>query len=278
MANNQVLMRTQIGWVVALIISFISFDALAKCSREIIAPISPTGFTGMIKDGKVSGVAPVFFNEIGRKIGCRFTYQYVPKSRQEYLFEIGQSDVMFITNRTSKRDESGLFVPLIQIRPTIISIKTSRPPVENIHNLLADNTIKVVVVRGHNYSYEYIRLIDSLQRLDRLVMESDPESAIRMMGKNPSWVSVMSPTIFMGTVKTAPSLSNFKEVIRYEGITDFPWTYTGMYISKKSLSEQDQQYLYTHINTDFYKNKLWYALKKYFDNEDMQLGFRKIAN
>ena len=262
MANNQVLMRTQIGWVVALIISFISIDALAQCSRDIIAPISPTGFTGRLKDGEISGATPAFFNEIGQKIGCRFIYQFVPKSRQEYLFEIGQSDVMFITNRSSKRDESGLFVPLIQIRPTIISIKKSRPPVENIHNLLADNTIKVVVVRGHNYSDEYIRLIDNLQRLDRLVVESDPESVIRMMGKNPSWVSVMSPTIFVGTLKTAPSLSGFKEEIRYEGIADFPWTNTGMYISKKSLSEQDQQYLYTHINTEFNKNKIWNALKR----------------
>lgn len=214
--------------------------ALAGCSREIIAPLSPTGATVRVKDGMFTGAYPDILRGAA-KAGCNITMQAVPRARLEWLFENGQSDLLMPASRTPSRDRVGLFVPMISNRPTVISLGGSRPPLANAAELLARQELRVVVVRGYNYGEAYEQLLQALEKQGRLYREVDAMAVARLMQAGAAELTIMSPTIISALANAFPDrVPGLAARLRIEPLPELPWVQDGVYISKQALGAEDR--------------------------------------
>ncbi|WMW81362.1 hypothetical protein RF679_03535 [Undibacterium cyanobacteriorum] len=258
----------------SLLSCLFSIEAVAGCSRPINAPILPSGLTVIVKPNGYAGILPDFLTQVAEKSGCKFVFQLVPKSRQEALFESGQSDMLLTAVRTSRRDQFGIFIPLVQLRASLISIENGQIPTTSTTELVARPTLKLLVVRGFDYGAAYQRIVDDMQQQGRLVVEGDAVSVARMMRSNPNYVTIMAPTIFSGMVQTESKLADIVGKIRYEKLDDFPWSESGIYLSSKALNEADRNLLKTTMEKIATSDAIWKAYQQYYSPEVVKLGLR----
>ena len=71
-----------------------------------------------------SGIYADALQEI-KKEGCQIKLISVPRARLEAMFETGAADLLFPSNKTTHRDELGVFIPMIKNRATLISVTSS---------------------------------------------------------------------------------------------------------------------------------------------------------
>jgi polar amino acid transport system substrate-binding protein len=222
---------------------FAAHGAWAGCSREIAAPLSPTGATVRVKDGVLSGAYPDVLRGAA-KAGCSIAMQAVPRARLEWLFENGQSDLLLPASRTPSRDKAGIFVPMISNRPTIISLGGSRPPLVNAADLLARQDLRVVVVRGYNYGEAYEQLLQALEKQGRLYREVDATAVARLMLAGAAELTIMSPTVIFGLAQAYPDrVPGLAARLRIEPLPELPWVQDGVYLSRQTLSPEDRNAL-----------------------------------
>lgn len=264
----------------ALIInSALSGSALAaeQCSRSIHVPVSNLGWSVVIKGDHYSGIFPDFMQQLSLKSQCRFIFSSVPKNRQEILFETAQSDLLLPAIRTGKRDKSGRFVSLLQLRPVLISVETNQAPIQNEQALLARRDLKLLVVRAFDYGTEYQTIMKKMAQAGRLLQESDALSVARTMKKDARYVTIMTATIFEGVLAREPFVASLRGHVRYESLDELPWVDSGLYISTRSLPEQDQLYLKEEIEKLNATDLLWKLYLNYYSADILKIGMRPRA-
>ena len=116
-------MRKLVATFGSLAMLLVSTVAGAACSRTIVVPAVATGYSVITSGDSVSGVYPQILQELGKKYGCTFSFPVVPRARLEQMFFKSYSaDVMVPATRTPERDASASFVPLITVRPGIVTL------------------------------------------------------------------------------------------------------------------------------------------------------------
>lgn len=141
---------------------FLTINAEAICSRPIQVPVAVAGLNVIFKDHKYTGIMPDFLSLIEAKSNCQFVYYYVPKSRQENLFEGGKADLLIATVRTARREKLGTFIPLIQLRATVISIGDQHTTIQSAQDLYSRNELRLVVVRAYDYGPAYQSILEEM--------------------------------------------------------------------------------------------------------------------
>ncbi|MBC3873237.1 type 2 periplasmic-binding domain-containing protein [Undibacterium flavidum] len=229
----------------------------------------------MYKDHKYYGIMPDFLSLIEAKSNCRFVYYYVPKNRQENLFESGKADLLIATVRTAKRDKSGTFISLFQLRATVISIEDQHAVIQSVQDLLSRNDLRLVVVRAYDYGPAYQSILEEMNRLGRLTIEPDPVSAARTMLNNPRYVTIMAPTLFFGVVQTEALLKPLSGKLRYDKLDELPWTASGIYISNSSLQANDHNYLKAVLEKYAATDAVWKSYLSLYPPEVVKIALRQ---
>lgn len=246
----------------------------AQCSRPISVPMSVTGFGVIAKAGELSGIVPEFLKEVGTKAGCRFVLTLVPKNRQENLFELGKADILVSAVKTERRNKLGSFVPMMQIRATLISIDGQHPPMHSAKDLYQQKTMRFVIVRGYDYGNNYQAILAELKKQGRLTFEADPLSVARTMKANPHYVTIMAPTIFAGVMLTESLAKDLLGKVRFDPLDELPWTESGIYISNTSLSHADQANLKLAVEKVASTDVVWRAYQQYYPHDILKFSFR----
>ena len=99
----------------------------AQCSRDIQVPVSAIGASVVINGASIGGIYPDLLRSMGAKLGCNFVFTAVPRARLEAMFEAGKADMLIPASSTPRRDQHGLFIPLMGNRPLLISLQGARP-------------------------------------------------------------------------------------------------------------------------------------------------------
>lgn len=212
----------------------------ADCSRDIVVPVAQLGVSVIIGPSTIGGIYPELLRSLGAKAGCNFIFSAVPRARLEAMFEAGTADLLIPASRTPRRDRHGLFVPLLGIRPLLISLQSPRAPILNLQELIERREIRLALVRGYDYGDTYQALIKELARQGRLYLEVDTLSVARLLQAGLAEATIMVPTILSGTLAGNPRVQDMAGRLRLEALPELPWSQSGAYLSKKTLKPEDQ--------------------------------------
>ncbi len=239
--------------------------AQAGCSRELVVPVAPIGLSVTVTGEEVAGVYPEVLRSSLAREGCPLKFSVVPRARQELMFETGRADLLVPATRTPKRDESGVFVPMVSSRAMVISMMhAERAPLRNLADLQARREIRVVLVRGFDYGESYQALIKELDQQGRLLLAVDAVSVARMLGNGMAEATVMAPSILVGAMLGDARVRPLLEQLRYEPMDELPWGESGVYVSKTALSEADRQSLLALLERAAKSGQIWREFVKHY--------------
>ncbi len=125
-------------------------------------------------------------------------------------------------------------------RAMLISLASSRAPITSAQDLLARRELKVAVVRGFDYGEQYMALLKELGRQGRVFSEVDANAVARLLQAGSADVTIMGPTVMVTAIEHEPRVAGLLDKLRIEAIPELAWKYSGAYISRRSLSLQDQ--------------------------------------
>jgi len=243
----------------------------AGCSRVISVPLSATGLGVMVDGGSVTGgVYPDVLRSIQARGDCSFALSVVPRARLEAMFKNGSADLLIPATRSPQRELSGLFVPLVRNRATLISVRSDRAPITSVQELLDNASIKVVLVRGFTYGAVYDELARKLEGLGRLQYEADPASVARRLQDQSGLVTLMAPSILVGEIRTQRRLQRLLGNLRFETLEELPWGESGAYVSRRSLNEADTRTLIGLLENAAKSGLVWKEFRRYY-SDDLRL-------
>lgn len=248
----------------------------AECSRSMQVPLAATGLSVVANGDLISGVYPEMLNQISLKKKCQFDLSIVPRARQEALFEAGQSDLLIPAVRTQARDQSGIFIPLIQNRPMLISLKHSGAEVSRLSDLFLMKEAKVVLVRGFDYGPAYQTFIRRLQAQGQLMFEADVFSVARTLKSGAARYTVLEPSVIAGAIEADMRLNDLHDKLNFEAVPELPWSENGVYLSKKTLSQDDLHILSRVFEQVQQQQLVWKGLQRYYRKEVIADSMRPL--
>jgi len=214
--------------------------AWSECTRDIQVPIASIGAGVVVNGAEVTGVYPDFLRSVGAKVGCRFAFTAVPRARLEALFMAGKADILLPANSTAQREQYGVFVPLLGIRPMLITLRGTRAPIANMQELIERRDIRVALVRGYDYGKPYQAMARELSSQGRLFYEVDALAVARLMQSGFIDATIMNPLILASSAQNDTRVHSLPERLRLEALPELAWGVSGVYLSRKSLSTEDQ--------------------------------------
>ena len=250
--------------------------AWGGCSRPINVPVSPLGVSVIVHGNTVSGAFPEVLEQLGAKAGCQFVWSVVPRIRGEMLFEEGKADLLVAATRSDKRDQSGLFVPLVATRASLVSVEKRQAPLASMAQLLAQPNVRVALVRGYDYGPAYRELARTLAQQKRLFLEPDALSVARLLDAGMADVTILPTTAVVGAIATDARVAGLQGRLRFESLEELPWSKGGMYISTKSLSEGDRKILEQALLDAARSGALYEAYLRYFSATVLAHSTRRL--
>jgi polar amino acid transport system substrate-binding protein len=246
----------------------------AQCSRDIQVPVSAIGASVVINGASIGGIYPDLLRSMGAKLGCNFIFTAVPRARLEAMFEAGKADMLIPASSTPRRDQHGLFIPLMGNRPLLISLQSARAPVNTIQELIERRELRVALVRGYDYGVSYQALAKELSSQGRLFYEVDALSVARLMQSGFIDATIMSPTILAGVAQNDARVYGLADRLRLEALPELPWGMSGVYLSRKSLTAEDQATLRELLEKAGRSGTLMEGFQRHHRQELLSLSIR----
>jgi len=215
--------------------------AMGACSRPIMVPVAASGVAVSVEDGQVRGIYPDLMRSAGQKAGCEFQFSVVPRARQVAMFESGKADLLVPASPTTARDQLGVFISMISHRTMIVSVAGKQPPVTSLREVQERRDLRMAVVRGFDYGEPYSTLIKELNKQGRLFMEVDVRAVARLLHAGSADVTIMGPTLIASAIEHEPRVTGLLEKLRFDAVPEMPWHPSGIYISRSSLTQEDQR-------------------------------------
>lgn len=251
-------------------------DARAQCSRDIIVPAAPTGVSIRVNGSSVTGLIPDILNQIGPRIGCTFRWSIVPRIRLETMFETGSADLLVASTHLERRDKHGIFIPIVETRPTLISVDHARPAIRSMAELATRRELRVALVRGYDYGADYQAMVATLSAQGRVYMEPDVKSVARLLAASMADVTIMPASSLIGAVEGDARVEGLAGKLRIEPLSELPWIKTGIYISRNSLPAADRALLEQALQASVKSGIWWQTLKKYYPPSVLQGSTRPV--
>lgn len=232
--------------------------AVAACSRPITIAISGQGSDMVVKENRnVSGAMAEVLEDVTRRSGCTFDYQFMPRVRAISLFMAGDIDVLPAAVQTAERDKVGRFVTFSSAQVAAIGLRQRFAQIG-----LPDKTLKgsylVNVVRGHDYGPAYKALLQSLRAQGRLEEVVDPLTAARKLARGRADVILIAPGAFVEATEQA-GIDNALQAVPMASIPAF---LAGIYLSRSSLIASDREQLAASLSDPGLKQRYWQAMSK----------------
>ncbi|MES2298430.1 MAG: transporter substrate-binding domain-containing protein [Pseudomonadota bacterium] len=275
--DHQRRVRRSLAGLLAFACAFASTLALpasAACSRPILVPVSAIGKSVIIKGEGISGAYPDLLRDLGAKYGCDFQFTAVPRARQEALFATAKADLLVPATRTPRRDALGYFVPVISTRATLISIDAKRAAIHTMGELREQKSLRIALVRGFDYGPAYQALVQELTAQGRLYLEPDAIAVARLINGGMADATIMAPMIFAGAVQDDGRVEAMLAKMRIEAVEELPWTESGLYISRSSVSKKDRAALEAMLAAAVKSGAAWDAYKRFYSPDVLNLSVR----
>ncbi len=265
-------MRTLIGTLAALA----ALGAQASCQRPLQVPLAPIGVSVSFEDGQALGIYPTLLREVAANTGCQLVLQRVPRARQQTLFDAGHTHILAPAAPTPARDATGEFVPLIQVRASLMTLGGDKPPPRSLAQLLAQPDYKLAVVRGFSFGAAYDSAVATLRQRQRLVEEADVTGVARALRLGLAHGTVMTSSILVGTLLVEPDLHPLLKRLQVEPLDELGWSASGLYLSRRSLSEAERDTLRKAFGQAARNGRVWQLFNEHHPAGSLGLSIRPL--
>ncbi|MFC6219033.1 transporter substrate-binding domain-containing protein [Pelomonas aquatica] len=215
----------------------------AGCQRPIDVPMAPLGLSVSFDGERAGGIYPALLRELAASTGCVFQVHRVPRARLLKLFESAQADLLIPAAASPARDRDGEFVPLIQVRASLLTLSHELPAPRSLAELLAQPDFKLAVVRGFTFGAAYDAAVATLRERKRLVEEADVAGAARALRQGLAQATIMMTATFVSTLAAEADLAPLLKQVRSEALEELGWAESGVYLSRQRLGEADRRTL-----------------------------------
>lgn len=258
----------QAGRILLSLLVFNATAAKADCSRTITVPAAPTGYSVITNGDQVTGVYPEVLRAMGARAGCSFSFPVVPRARLDAMFfKYGEADILIPASRSSERDKTSTFVPLIQVSPALVSLKSRQLGITSVKQLIENQTLRGALVRTFTYGDEYQALLVELEKNKRIDYTSDLNTVARMLAGGRVDFTIVAPTLMFSSLAENPMTANLQEKLHYTNLEGLKRIDSGAYLSRTSLDPADQEALSRLLTESVRNDALWNAFVKYYPPE-----------
>jgi polar amino acid transport system substrate-binding protein len=221
----------------------VAISAEAGCTRPIEVPMAPIGLSVSFDGERAGGIYPTLLREVGAASGCEFQIQRVPRARLQKMFESAHADLLLPASASPSREGDGEFVPLIQVRASLLTLTRKKPLPHTLAALIAQPDLKLAVVRGFTFGAAYEQMVATLREQKRLIEEPDATGVARALRQGLAHATVMTASIFIGTLVNDTDLAPLVKQVRVDPLEELGWSESGVYLSRHSLNEADRRTL-----------------------------------
>jgi polar amino acid transport system substrate-binding protein len=237
------------------------------CSRPIVVPASPTGYSVIVRGDQVSGVFPDALRELGARHGCSFSFPVVPRARAGYMFlDSGEADLLLPASRSAERDAVADYVPMMKLRMALVSTRRHPVAADSVRQLVEGGAWRGVAVRGHVFGDQYNALMRGLEQRGRITYVSAPVLVARMLKAGRADFTVVAPPIFLASLSEDRELDGFAGEVRFTGLDGLPPTDSGVYVSRSRLAARDRAVLHQLLRQAAH-GVLWKWYRHYYPPE-----------
>lgn len=263
------------GWLLGLALASPHLAVQAQCSRTISMPVAPTGFNALVKGEQVQGVYPDLMRQIGERLGCDFSFPVVPRARLALMFfDSREADLFLPASRTAERDRKAVFVPMLKLTPTLITLKAGKEaPPSDVRGLLARGSWRAAVVRSYTWGDEYDALLRQLEADKRVDYVADLRTVLLMLRNGRVEFSILPPTLLYSAVhapgpdqEALPQLAAIDDM-RFQPLAGLPRSEVGAYLSTQALSPADLALLREALARSARDGSLLRSLQHYYPPE-----------
>lgn len=269
-------MNTTLRWslgVLSLLVA--AATAQAGCSRAIDVPMASIGLSVRFEQGRAQGIYPTLLREVSASAQCQLTLHHVPRARLQTLFDAGQADLLIPASATPARDALAEFVPLIQVRVSLLTLDGDAALPRSLAELLAQPDYKLAVVRGFSFGPAYDNTIATLRQRQRLIEEADPAGVARALRQGLAQATVMTASILVGTLVVEPELSPLLKRLRVEPLEELGWSASGLYLSRR-LGETDRRALRLAFGQAARNGRIWQLFNEHHPPGSLGVSIRPL--
>ncbi|MBB4842817.1 polar amino acid transport system substrate-binding protein [Paucibacter oligotrophus] len=265
--------------------------ALAGCSQPIQVPVAPTGFNVLLRpelDDRVEGVYPDLLRQLGQALGCEFTFPVVPRARVALMFfEAKEADIFVPASRTAERDLKALFVPMLRLTPSLITLASRPLAVNDVAGLLqAKTALRGAMVRSYTWGDEYEALMRQLVAEKRIDFVADLRTVSQMLRSGRVDFTILPPTLLYSALQEPGAVAAaakegalaFTREFRFTALRGLPRSEVGAYLSRQTLTANDLQLLREGLGRAARDGSLMRSLQRYYPAEVLRQDVQIIAN
>lgn len=267
--------RLSLFMLPALIGAGMGLAQAGGCSRTIQVPLAPVGVSVTVDGNRIGGIYPRMLERISERSGCVFKTSAVPQARLELLFASGAADLLMPAIQTPRRDELGSFIALTETRAMLVSLDQRHTQVHSLGDLLQQRGLRVAVVRGNDYGDSYQAVLRELEAQGRLYKETYPEHVARLLSAGMADVTLITPLSLVHAMRkdgrTAPLVGR----LQIQALQELGWRASGVYLSKRSLSEDDRSQLASALREQFHSDEVWDAFRRHYPAELLNQSLRR---
>lgn len=261
------------AWAAVLLVTP---TAEAGCRRPIDVPMAPLGLSITVDGERLGGIYPTLLRELAASTGCEFQIQRVPRARLQKMFESGQADLLLPASASPAREQDGEFVPLIQVRASLLTLSREPGLPHSLAELLTQPDFKLAVVRGFSFGAAYDSALATLREQKRLVEEADVAGAARALRQGLAQATIMASSTFVGTLTTEAGLGPLLKQVHSEPLEELGWSESGVYLSRQRLGEADRRTLRQAFGQAAKTGRVWQLFNEIYPPGSLGGNIRRL--
>ncbi len=225
------------------------------CSRTLTLGLHDHGLLYSAATG--AGIDKDFADELARRSGCRINTSLLPRARIWQLIESGALDFSLSGITNEDRDKFASFAWYFSNKYYLLVRKDAG--VQQLPDFEAGGTLRLGVIRAFRYSKNANRLVDALNRQQRVTYAASLDPLYKILAANRIQGMIIEPFDYSQLSNT--SIRNLTSIIE----TQDPAIPHGLIMSNKSLSSQEREKWRVLVRQMLADGTVLRIFEKYFD-------------
>ena len=157
---------------------------LAPAAAYVCPPVtrvglSDLGYASYREDGRNRGTAVDLIEELSRRTGCRFQFEWYPRGRLFAEFSANRIDMVMSSVPDTARDQAGIWMPYGYTRFELVLRQQSGGGYASLSEFVERGAGRLNITRGVYYAPPVQRQLDRLQQAGRLEYVNDFDTVFR---------------------------------------------------------------------------------------------------